>query len=163
MNKKWYQINNVYNKYEQIIKKNIFKKLNKQQYIKTGSLARCRAVNSGRPVGCRNSLWEQRKRGTTAAASQVAMRRTPGEFLSRANETPYFLKRNYRDNVNIGAAWVYTFIVVVISSIYFLISSIFISLWNSHVEATALLTSRRCGCRTQGGADRKKAYHINQF
>ena len=30
-------------------------------------------------------------------------------------------------------------------------------------EATALSPSRWCGCRTQGGAERKKANHINQF
>ena len=49
----------------------------------------------------------------------------------RERDTLYLLKGKYRYNGNSGSAWVYSFIVVVISSIYFRISFIFFSLWNS--------------------------------
>ena len=58
------------------------------------------------------------------------MRWTPGALLIHERNTPYLLKWKYRGNGNSAAAWVYTFIVVVISSFYFLVSSIFLSLWN---------------------------------
>ena len=46
------------------------------------------------------------------------MRRTPGALSSRDRETPYLLKVKYKFNVNSGSAWVYTFLVVVIYSVY---------------------------------------------
>ena len=70
-------------------------------------------------------------RGITNTTSWSVTRHTPIALSSRERETPYLLKGKYRDNENIGAAWVYTFIVVVISIIYFLIYSIFLSIWNS--------------------------------
>ena len=59
------------------------------------------------------------------------MRRTSGALSICDCETPYLLKGKYRENGNSSAAWVYNFIVVVISRICFLISSIFLSIWNS--------------------------------
>ena len=52
----------------------------------------------------------------------------PGVLLSRECKTTHPLKGKLRYNGNSSAVWVYTFIFVVISIIYFLISSIFISL-----------------------------------
>ena len=52
-----------------IIIKHIKYELNEQQYIKTEIPARCRAVNNGQPVRCRNPLWEERTIGTTATNS----------------------------------------------------------------------------------------------
>ena len=122
--------------------KNIKYKLNEQQYNETGSPARCWATNNGRPVRCCKTLWEEGIRGTTAAASWAVTRWTPGALSTREIETPYLLKGKYRDNGNSGAAWVYSFIVVVISSIYFLIFSIFISLWNSRFTCLSFLRIR---------------------
>ena len=60
--------------------KNIKYKLNKKQYIDTGILTHCRAVNNGRKVRCRNPLWEESRRGNTAAASWAMTRHNPGVF-----------------------------------------------------------------------------------
>ena len=111
--------------------KHVKYKLNGKQYIGTGSLARCQVVNNGLLVRWRNPLCEESIRGTTYAASWAVTRRIPGALSSLERETPYLLKRKYRDNGNSGSTWVYTFIVVVISSIYSLISSLILSLWNS--------------------------------
>ena len=46
------------------------------------------------------------------------LRQTPGALSSHEQETPYPMKGKYRNNGNSSTAWVYTFLVVVISSIY---------------------------------------------
>ena len=134
MNHKWYQIKNVYHKYKRIIKKhnkNIKYKQNEQQYTKTRIPARCWAVYNGWTVWCRNPLWGGRSRGNTTVASWAVTIRTPDTLSRRERKTPYLLKGEYRDNGNSGAFWFYTFILVVVSSIYFLIYCISLSLWNS--------------------------------
>ena len=125
-----------------ITTKHLKYKLNEQQYIETGRLARCQAVEIGRPVRCRNPLWEERPRGKTTSDYWAMTRHTPIKLSIHERDTPYILKGKYRENGNSGTVWVYNFIVVVISSIYLLISSIFISLLNSRSKLLSFSSTR---------------------
>ena len=96
-------------------------------------------MNNGRLVRFPNPLWKEMTRETTAAASWAVARRTPGALLIRERETRYLLNGEYMYNVNSGTVWLYTFLVVVISSRYFPIYSVFVSLWNSRSTCLSLL------------------------
>ena len=111
-----------------IIIRHIKYKLNEQQCIHMGNPARCQAVNNDYPVRCINPPWEERTRRTPAAAYLSVMRRTPRALSRRELKTPYLMKGKYRENGNSVSAWVYNFIPVAISIIYFLLSYIFLSL-----------------------------------